>query len=168
MQSYDFIEKFWRHKWYKLLLWKKFWVGNDSSEAPKRSKNGSNFRLTWSIIFEKMKKFSFSCNKNGLVCQGMFWLLPIKSPDHIEPKTYLHHGHMKLRSLWIWIWSHLLWLQKKLFFEGSRDSKNDDEFWKFWNPIFSFKLFYKVFGVSWDTLTPFVAKLWLHREVLKT
>ena len=120
MQSYGPIEKFWRRKWYKLMLWKKFWVGNDSSDAPKSSKNECNFRLTWSIIFEKMKNFSFSCNKNGLVSQGMFWLLPMESPDHIEPKTYPQHGYMKLRSLWIWIWSHLLWLQKKLFFEGSR------------------------------------------------
>ena len=123
MQSYDFIEKFWRHKWYKLMLRKKFWVGNDFSEAPKRSKNGSNFRLTWSIIFEKMKKFSFSCNKNGLVGQGMVWLPPIESPDHIEPKTYSQLCHMKLRSLWIWIWSQLLWLQKKLFLKAPRTPK---------------------------------------------
>ena len=103
---------------------KKIWVGNDFSEAPKRSKNGSNFRLTWSIIFEKMKNFSFSCNKNGLVGQGMVWLLPIESPDHIEPKTYSQLCHMKLyRSLWIWIWSQLLWLQKKLFLKMMMNSE---------------------------------------------
>ena len=98
MQRYDLIENFWRHKWYKLLLWKKFWVGNDSSEAPKRSKNGSNFRLTWSIIFENMKKISFSCNKNGLVCQVIFWLLRIEGPDHIEPKN--------IHTMVIWSLNH--------------------------------------------------------------
>ena len=103
---------------------KNFWVGNDSSEAPKRSKNGSHFRLTWSIIFEKMKKFHFLAKKNGLVCQGLFWLLPIEKPHHIEPKTYPHHGHMKLRSLWIWIWRHLLWLQKSFFWRLQRPMPN--------------------------------------------
>ena len=61
--------------------------------------------MTCSIIFEKMKNFSFSCNKNGLVTRGMLLLLPIKTPHHIQLIPYAQLCHTMLRLLYIWIWN---------------------------------------------------------------
>ena len=59
------------------------------------------------------------------------------------------------------------WHLKKAFFEGSRSSSNQEVFWEVWNQVFAFKWICNVIGVTWDTLSCFVAKLWLDREVLK-
>ena len=71
--------------------------------------------MTWSIIFEKMKNFWFSCNKNGLTSQGMFELLRMKSPDHVQRIKYAQLCHTMFRSFHICIWSRFVALQKKLF-----------------------------------------------------
>ena len=63
-----------------------------------------------SIIFAKMKIFSFSCNKNGLVSRWILYLLPIENPDHVQTKTYVQLFHT-IRWLWIWIWTCWLTVQ---------------------------------------------------------
>ena len=110
--------------------------------------------MTWSIIFVKMKNFSFSCNKNGLVNQGMLWLLPINSPYNIQPIKYAQLCHMKLRSLYIWIWSRLVVLQKSSFWnENLRDLKNNF----FEVPPSDFKSKYREIWASYDKV---VHTLW--------
>ena len=64
----------------------------------------------------------------------------MKSPDHIQPIKYVQTCHTMLRSLYIWVWSCLVALQKKLFSRPQRF-------------LFQKKLFLKCYKVPSNTDT---------------
>ena len=63
LQSYDFIEKFWRHKWYKLLLWKNSEAETTSVGLPKGTKTEVIFDKLGVSFWKKWRIFHFPAIK---------------------------------------------------------------------------------------------------------
>ena len=77
--------------------------------------------LGWlEVSFSKKEEFLIFLEYKRIGKSRDVHLLRIKSPDHIQPITYPQLCHTMLRSLYIWIWSCLVALQKKLFWRPQR------------------------------------------------
>ena len=98
LQSYDFIEKFWRHKWYKLLLWKKFWVGNDPVRLPKGAKTEVIFDWLGVSFLKKWKNFHFPAIKTDWCAK--------ECSDYYQLKALIMRNLKHTHTVVIWSLDH--------------------------------------------------------------